>query len=306
MINRRGFLKTAAALAGAGAGSALNSVARAAEVKYPGYENNVQDRLWMWGHGAGSTKGRYALPAGGDIQPAEAISYMGIPNVCMIRWQNIPEPPFDEYVKQFANTKRLAWSVLDNARQPYAEKKRMAFELARKMPNLTSLYLDDFFHHGAVPKPGRDEAPAALPVAAVRALMKEVAAQERRLDVSVVLYDYQLNPAIVRHIELCDVVSFWTWKASDLVNLQRNFETYRKLVPDKRTLLGVYMWNFGNSKPIPIELMEHQCSLGLRWLQDGKIEGMIFHCTPLCDMKLEAVEWARRWIARHAKDVVGT
>jgi hypothetical protein len=44
-------------------------------------------------------------------------------------------------------------------------------------------------------------------------------------------------------------------------------------------------------------MMEHQCRLGLEWLKRGEIEGLIFHCTPLCDMKLEAVEWARKWIA---------
>jgi hypothetical protein len=40
-------------------------------------------------------------------------------------------------------------------------------------------------------------------------------------------------------------------------------------------------------------------------INGGEIEGLIFHCTPLCDMHLEAVEWSKRWIARHADDVVG-
>ncbi len=64
------------------------------------------------------------------------------------------------------------------------------------------------------------------------------------------------------------------------------------------------MWDFGEKKTIPVSLMEHQCRLGLEWLKQGQIEGLIFHCTPLCGMKLEAVEWSRDWIARHANDVV--
>jgi hypothetical protein len=66
------------------------------------------------------------------------------------------------------------------------------------------------------------------------------------------------------------------------------------------------MWDFGEGKPISSKLMEHQCRLGLQWLDKGEIEGMIFHCTPLCDMNLEAVEWSKKWIARHGDDVVGT
>jgi hypothetical protein len=267
------------------------------------YESTLRDRLWMWGHDAGSTNGQFNIPPGGKILPAEAIAYMGIPNVCMIRWRSMPEPPFDEYVKQFVKTKRLAWSIVDGARQPYEEKKAMAFELADKLPNLVSVYLDDFFIDDAVPK--KKEAPANLTVAGVKTLKEELDARKRRLDLSLVLYSNQLHPAIANHIRYVDVVSFWTWKAADLANLKRNFETYRKIIPDKRTLLGIYMWDFGGSKPITLELMKHQCKHALQWFEEGKIEGMIFHCTPLCDMKLEAVEWAKSWIAEHGDRKAG-
>ena len=261
------------------------------------YDSTLRDRLWMWGHDAGSTNGLYNIPSGGKILPARAIDYMGIPNVCMIRWRSMPEPPFDEYVKQFAKTKRLAWSIIDGARESYQEKKRMAFELADKLPNIVSVYLDDFFIGDAVPK--KEEAPANLTVADVRILKEELDARKRRLDLSLVLYSNQLHPSIAGHIQYVDVVSFWTWKAADLLNLERNFETYRKIIPEKRTLLGIYMWDFGDSKPISMDMMKRQCRLALQWFEEGKIEGMIFHCTPLCDMKLEAVEWAKIWIAEH-------
>ena len=303
-MTRRRFLERAATVAGGGFLAAAAGFPAICRGNILPYDRTLRDRLWMWGHDAGSTKGQYNIPDGGRILPADAIRYMGIPNVCMIRWRSMPEPPFDNYVKQFAQTKRLAWSIVDGARQPYAEKKRLAFELARKMPNLVSVYLDDFFLGDATPK--GEEAAANLSVSDLQALRSELEAQQRRLDLSLVLYSNQLKPAIARHIQLCDVVSFWTWKATDLVNLQSNFQAYRQIIPDKRTLLGIYMWDFGNSKPITLELMEHQCALGLQWLKEGKIEGLIFHCTPLCDMKLEAVEWSRAWIARHADDVVGS
>lgn len=119
----------------------------------------------------------------------------------MIRWRSMPEPPFDEYVKKFAKTKRLAWSIIDGARQSYKEKKRMAFELTDKLPNLVSVYLDDFFNGDAVPK--KEEAPANLTVAGIRTLKEELDARKRRLDLSLVLYSNQLHPTIAGHIQYC-------------------------------------------------------------------------------------------------------
>ena len=59
------------------------------------------------------------------------------------------------------------------------------------------------------------------------------------------------------------------------------------------------MWDYGDRKPIPVEVMERQCEAGLKWLREGRIEGIIFLPTCICDMELEAVEWTRRWIASH-------
>ena len=136
-------------------------------------------------------------------------------------------------------------------------------------------------------------------------MRQELAAQGRPLDLSLVVYSNQLHPAIQKHVDLVDAVYFWTWRARDLENLEANFAAYRKIAPAKRTLLGIYMWDFGEKKPISLERMEQQCRFALQWLKEGKIEGLIFHCTPLCGMKLESVEWSKEWIARHADDAIG-
>ena len=52
-MDRRDFLNKASALAGTSVMSSGNPLACTAEVKYPAYENNLQDRLWMWGHDPG-------------------------------------------------------------------------------------------------------------------------------------------------------------------------------------------------------------------------------------------------------------
>jgi hypothetical protein len=305
-LTRRSLLKVAAA----GVPSLVGTFGHAVPCSGSAlpYDGRLRDRLWMWGHDAGSLKKTYGFGSrGGDIMPGEAIQYMGIPNVCMVRFTGTPRPPFDDYVKQFAHARRLTWSFVDGDRRHTVEQKKLlALDLASKLPNLTGLDMDDFFLGDAKPKAGGAEAPANLGVEQVRQITRELAAQKRRLDLSIVLYSHQLHLAIKRHLDLVDSVYFWTWHACDLKNLEANFATYRKIVPSKRTLLGIYMWDFGEKKPISSAMMEHQCRLGLQWLSQGAIEGLIFHCTPLCDMKLESVEWSKSWIARHADDMIAS
>ena len=142
------------------------------------------------------------------------------------------------------------------------------------------------------------EAPAALSLDQLRKVRDDLVVNGRRLDLAVTLYTRELDqPGIRSHLEYCDVVSLWTWEAKDLAQLEENFAKYKAMFPNKRTLLGCYMWNFGALKPMPVELMKKQCEFGLRMLRDGQIEGMIFLASNICDLNLETVEWTRRWIA---------
>ena len=254
------------------------------------YEPNLRDRLWMWGHGPGTTNSLYNIPTGNNIDMADAIDNMGIPNVLVTRWLGKPEPPFDEYIKQFHKTKRVVWSIVDGAPESYEQKKTWAFELVEKMPNLTGFCLDDFF-----------DADHIVSMEQLQELRKDTDNLKRKVNLSVVLYTWQLDLDldIKNHIDYVDEVLFWTWHATDLVALEDNFKKYREIAPDKPTLLGIYMWDFGNSKPIPLELMKLQLDFALEKFKQGEIEGLIFHCTPLVDLGLEAVEYSKKWIAEH-------
>jgi hypothetical protein len=304
LLSRRTFLtKTTAALAATTGSIFLNRPGLLAS-PVP-YDRTLRDRLWMWGHDAGSLRSGYGIGGPDDMTPGTALKYMGIPNICMVRFTGTPLPPFEDYVKQFADARRLTWSFVDGAKNYTTEQKRQqALDLARKTSNLVGLDMDDFFVGDATPKTEGGEAAANLTIAQVEQVRKELTVNGRQLDLSLVVYSNQLRPAIRRHIDLVDVVYFWTWKARDLRNLEENFAAYRKIAPSKRTLLGIYMWDFGEKKTIPVELMEHQCRLAMEWLKRGEIEGLIFHCTPLCGLHLEAVEWSKDWIARHGDTLI--
>ena len=53
---------------------------------------------------------------------------------------------------------------------------------------------------------------------------------------------------------------------------------------------------------MPLDRMERQCELGLKWLKAGEIEGMIFLGSGVLDKNLRSVEWTRQWIAKVAME----
>jgi hypothetical protein len=298
-MNRREFLKKASALAGASALSAWSPLALAADVKYPAYENNLRDRLWMWGHDSGvydGPKGPYNIPLSAPISMADGIKYMGIPNVCVIRG-GIPNA---EYRQQFKDVKRIAWNLSGGSNKSYYDLKNYVLGLRDTMSNMTGYYLDDFFH--GKPKVETDPAPAALSMDEMKKLYEETLAYKRRLDLAIVLYTSQIAPSIKPVMKYVDVVSLWIWDGSDIQKIEDNFKKYRALVPDKRTLLGIYMWDFGGKKELSKAFMVNQLDYAYRLYKEGQIEGLIFHCTPLCNKGLAAVDYARDWIAKHGHE----
>ena len=298
-MNRREFLKKASALAGAGALSAWIPPTHAAEAKYPAYENTLRDRLWMWGHDSGvydGPKGPYNIPLSAPISMAEGIKSMGIPNVCVIR----EGTPDEAYRQQFKDVKRIAWTLAMGSNPSYSGLKNYVFGLRDTLPNMTGYFLDDFFH--GKPQVETDPAPAALSMDEMKKLYEETMAYRRRLDLVIVLYTSQIAPSIKPVMKFVDVVSLWIWDGSDIQKIEDTFKKYRALVPDKRTLLGLYMWDFGGKKELSKEFMVNQLDYAYRLYKEGQIEGLIFHCTPLCNKGLAAVDYARGWIARHGHE----
>ncbi len=400
----------------------------------------VRDCIWIWGHYEGSYDNDWGLPKNSPITPLQGARSMGVQNLIMIRYKGKPAPPYDAYAAQFRGLKKILWSVTGAGGVTSNADRDQTFALAAKMPNITGVFMDDFFHgtreewpqwlaennvrfpvvvtltlprptavdkivlaqttwktgdyrtarfavelsgdkvhfkeaaRGSLPNvsgaevalalpkgevravrvrilgthdtgkakscglsqlrlhhggrcldlkdaavesssvyaghPAKDmlrrEAPASLSVEDLRQLRKRLTVGGRKLDLGVTLYVSQLDPRITAHLQQCDVVSLWTWESANLAHLEENLAKFQALMPGKRVLLGLYMWDFSDArKPMPVELMKKQCGLALRWLREGRIEGMIFLATNICDMNLEAVHWSRRWIAEVGDQPLG-
>jgi len=266
--------------------------------------NIIKDRFWIWGHEAGSYNmsrqfngsyvvnsnavvNHYNLPSKSRMTPAESAFYLGVPNVIMVRYANKPEPPYDTYARSFCPLKQVIWSIIGdglttlNNNAPETDE---VIRLAGKFPNIIAAVMDDL-------------SPERISLEQLKLTRSRLKNLSRPLDLWMVSYLHAINPNLKPYLEQSDVVTLWTWKQEDLVNLAANMEKVKAFIPGKRMVLGCYMYDFGNKKPMLVENMQRQCELGLEWLKAGQIEGMIFCGSCICDVELEAVEWTRKWIS---------
>ena len=258
----------------------------------------VGDRMWLWCHPAGSHNGsKYGIPSASRTTPVEACNYLGIRNALVVRYGDFgPFPPYDQFAVPFATLDRVVWSIVGAGGRTDEETREAVLELAGRMPNITGVIMDDFFRASR----GTEGLTAALSQDELQEVTDRLTLPDRRLDLWVVLYDHQLGYEVGPYLDRCDKVTFWTWQAENLANLEADYARAESLTPRHSRLLGCYMWDYGNSRPMPVELMRRQCEYGLELLRSGRIEGMIFLASCICDLQLEAVEWTRRWIAANS------
>ena len=297
-MNRREFIRGAAAVGGAAMFGGCRCPFCGNGERVP-YGDTIGDRLWMWGHHAdsfasmkGDTREYYNLPFDRRIDMAAACRDMNIPGCFVVRWRNLPKKAdLPEYMKQFKDTKRVGFSITDSAKESFEDKVAFALKFADEMPNLTSLVMDDFFSYKGY----------GLTMDSLRAAKERIAA--RRLKLGVVLYSdaNEVKAEFKDVLDLCDEVTFWFWHGKNVNTIEAQVGKLRDLVgTEKPILLGQYMYDFGGKKEMSGADMEVQLAATSRLLSQKAIDGVIFHCTPLVDMNLDAVNVSRAWIRENA------
>ena len=249
----------------------------------------VRDRLWIWGHDSGSHDKGWNTPGTSRMTPAEGALYLDVPNVIMVRYEDRPKPPYEQYARSFRPMRQFIWSIVGAGGTSDESELRYTRRLAETNPNMTGVMMDDFFRD--------DPSNAGVHTTeTLRSIRDGITASGRSLDLWVVLYRHQLHLPLAEHLKLCDVVTYWTWHAEHLDSLEEDFSVFEKLSSGNRKILGCYMWDYGPKKPMSVEHMAHQCDLALKWLKEGRIEGVVFLASCICDLDLDAVEWTREWI----------
>ena len=232
------------------------------------------------------------------MTPAEGAFYLGVPNIIVVQSSTSEapygrlEPPFAQHTVAMRPLRRVVWSVVGSGGFTSPEETEEVLQLPKTTPNFSGVMLDDFFTNQ---KEGKR---AKLTVEELAEIRRRLLAIDKKLTVFVTLYEKQFDLPIRDYLELIDVITLWTWNSSDLANLESNLKRAEQVAPGKKIMLGCYVVDYGRKKGIPIPSMKLQCETGLRWLREGRIEGMIFLGNTTMDLDLESVEWTRDWIRK--------
>jgi len=249
----------------------------------------MKEKLWLWGQMEGIQNGRWGLPGNSSIRPADACEYMGIENLFMVREFGKPEFPYEPYAESLKPLRKVVWSLVGAGGTFEEGELDRIVRLKKNYGNVTGAVLDDFF----IREEGEKGVFSPAGVSDIRETL-----HSHNMELWVVLYQHQMDWQIAPYLSECDLITFWTWKSEELHSIEENFRRLQNIVPDARKMLGCYMWDYGNSKPMPAGLMEKQSLFGLQLLKEGDIEGMIFLSTCICDLGLETVEWSRGFIKK--------
>jgi hypothetical protein len=300
---------------------------------------SVRDRLWIFTVVEGGNNKKSPAtpngnrvhyiddfaPGGSRMTPAEGAFWLGVPNLLFIRSNSQPASPevevgrkktsYQQYATSFQPLDRVVWSVVGGGGEGGMRELPATLSLAQEFPNIRGIFMDDFVR--PIPRKKATDAHTgrpAMPLADLRRLREQTKTNGRPLDIWVTLYTHEINPErknkaipyrsceppLADFLGEFDVLTLWTWDSAEIPELEANLLALEKIAPKKaRIALGLYLWDFQNKQPVSVELMKHQCDLGLKWLKEGRISDMIFLANTMLDVGMPSADFSRQWIKEH-------
>lgn len=261
----------------------------------------MRDKLWIFGVRAhqddiwlfNSPEVTKTIPTS-RITPAEAALMLDVPNVLMLNCDGVPAPFSDDaygYMESFCRMKNVLWNSTGSGGFRVGNEEAFICELANRYPNVTGTYLDDLFLRFSAEADSKEKCSAFL--AEVREKLDRA---PRRMDIYATWYTHDIDSLEPKIMDYIDGLALWTWKSEELPLLEERLNKIAEAFPKQKKLLGIYFYDFNSRKPVPVELMKHQCETGLRLLKEGKIDGMIFEANSTMGVRLPSELWLREWL----------
>ena len=107
----------------------------------------LSDKLWNWGHLAGSHNKIVNYEC--KMSPQQYGEEYGVNNSFIVSYGGNIDAPFDPFAKRFSGLKEIKWSVVGNETSPLADD-RLGYtnDIINVLPvgkNITGAVVDDFF-----------------------------------------------------------------------------------------------------------------------------------------------------------------
>lgn len=257
----------------------------------------LKDKLWNWGHLEGSHNG--IVKEGLKMTPEEFAREFGIERAFIVSYGGNITPPFTGLAKRFSVLKEVKWSVLGDASTPLPEAElgntEDILECLDVAGNITGGVVDDFFSEDRMKR---------FPPAVLKKIKKRL--NDAGLDFWCVLYNHQLNNDLSEYLDCFDGITFWLWGCEHIVNAEALVEKFFDLTRGKKTMLGVYLWDYKDvgKQPMDGALFEKQLAMYFDLLRTRLTEGIIFCSSAVGDAGLETTAILKKYIEKHGDEEI--
>ena len=111
-----------------------------------------------------------------------------------------------------------------------------------------------------------------------------------------VVYNMNLDrPGMNECIKQLDVILLCEWFGKRLGDFEKHVAHCEARFPDKPIVMCTYLYDYGETRRMPRELLELQFDTAQKLFRAGRIEGIVM---VTIDNDAEAVGWAADWVKR--------
>jgi len=259
----------------------------------------VRDVMWVWGNPEMGKPGPHTLATFAQANPAERAKLLGVPNIVMAGL-GLPDDDTqgEALTKGVSSFRRLVWEISPDGEglgPPFVYRKTIASvrKLAARYPTIEAVLLDDM----STVKIDRGFKPEH-----VRQVRQLIGDRHDKIKLWGVLYTMSMDRAGIRdYIAELDVINLWTWHAKDIPALERNVARTERMFPGKPIVVGLYLYDYGGGRRMPIDLLKRQCETALRLVHARRIRGIVFLTI---NNDADTVGWAAQWIRRVGRQTI--
>lgn len=260
------------------------------------------DLFWVWATPDRDEQGEHNYATFAQAPAAQKAKLLGTPNVIMAG-SGLPDDAqlADDFTKAVADCSRVIWEISPDGQREvkppfvYANRAERISKLVQKYPNVEGVLLDDMTSVGIDGgfEPGH-----------VRDIRKLLDAKCPQVKIWGVLYTMNFGrPQVEQIVKETDVISLWVWHARDLADLEKHVAHCEKTFPGKPIVLGLYLRDYGDNRPMTKAQMELQCETARKLAHAGRIKGIVFLTI---DNDEEIVAWTADWIKRVGGEPLGS
>lgn len=254
--------------------------------------SDFKKKLWNWGHLEGSHNDLVGLDC--SMTPEEFGKKYGINNSFIVSYGGNIQPPFKNMAERFTALDNVIWSVLGDSSTPLPEDKlgntNNIIEALPYGKNIIGGVVDDFF------------SPKRLERFTPEVLMEiKKALNDKGLEFWCVLYAHEMEKDLSQYMPCFDGVTFWIWKPEEIKDMQMYLDKFFNLAKGKKTMLGVYLYDYSVNKVMDTDVFEKQTRCYFDLLKTDAADGVVICSSTIGDADLETNKVLKKLIEEYSQ-----